>query len=139
MAIRAIAAGDDALFLDAVTTLMLELEGRLDIVGWADDEGHAATLVREVLPDLALVSAESRFGDGVATARRLLAANPTCRVVLVGSERSPSEIERGLSAGAAGYVTIDPVGIDLFALALSVEAARWGESRLPAEPASYGS
>jgi DNA-binding NarL/FixJ family response regulator len=141
MPFRAIVAGDAEPFLEALTTLLLDLDDRLEIVGWARNDREAVQLVRQVLPDLALVSADTPPVDGIAVTRELLAANPTCRVIVFGPDGSPLEIERALLAGAAGYVTLDPVGIDLIALAIGAQEAQFGasESRSAgslAEPAS---
>lgn len=112
----------------AQTTFLWALRSLEAGIDWARNGREAVQLVRQVLPDLALVSVDTPPVDGLAVTRELLAANPTCKVIVFGPDGSPLEIERALLAGAAGYVTLDPVGIDLIALAIDAQEAHFGAS-----------
>jgi DNA-binding NarL/FixJ family response regulator len=121
MTLRAIVAGDAEPFLDSLVTLVLDLEEKLEVIGWARDQEEAVALARSACPDLALVSSMTAPVDGVEATREILAANPSCRVIVLGSSGSAQEVERAWEAGAAGYVTLDAFSIDLLALALSAQ------------------
>ena len=124
MTLRAIVAGDAEPFLDALVTLVLDLEDRLEVVGWARDQEEAVLMASRTCPDIALVSAKTPPIDGVEAAYEILATNPACRVIILGEDAAVAEVERAWSAGAAGYVTLDAFSLDLLALALSAEESR---------------
>jgi two-component system response regulator DesR len=124
MTLRALIAGDAEPFLDALVTVVLDLEDKLDVVGWAKDEDEAVELASTTFPDVALVCAHTAPVDGVAATHAILAANPTCRVIVLGESGSVDEVERAWSAGAAGYVVLDAFSLDLLALALGAEETR---------------
>jgi len=124
MTLRAIVAGDAEPFLDALVTLVLDLEEKLEVVAWARDQQDAVLIASETCPDLALVSASTGPCGGAEATEAILAANPSCRVIVIGSEGSVEDVERAWSAGAAGYVSLDAFSIDLLALALTAEETR---------------
>jgi two-component system response regulator DesR len=125
MTLRAIVAGDAEPFLDALVTLVLDLEDRLEVIAWTKDQEEAVRLAAESCPDIALVSTGlGGTAEGVEVTRAIVDANPACRVIVIGGEGSAAEVERAWSAGASGLVTLDPFSIDLLALALSAEETR---------------
>jgi DNA-binding NarL/FixJ family response regulator len=124
MTLRAIVVGDAQPFRDALVTLLLELEDKLEVVGWAQDQEEAVHLASLVCADVALVSVQTEPLGGVRATEEILDANPACRVIVFGERADASEVERAWSAGAAGYVTLDAFSLDLLALALSAEETR---------------
>ena len=77
MTLRAIVAGDAEPFLDALVTLVLDLEDRLEVVGWARDQEEAVLLASRTCPDIALVSARPR--PSTASRRHTRSSPPTRR------------------------------------------------------------
>jgi DNA-binding NarL/FixJ family response regulator len=124
MTLRAIVVGDAEHFREALVTLLLELEEKLEVVGWAQDQEEAVQLASLCCPDIALVSAQTEPVDGVQATREILDTNPSCRVIVFGERADIDAVEWAWSAGAAGYVTLDAFSIDLLALALSAEETR---------------
>jgi DNA-binding NarL/FixJ family response regulator len=124
MTLRAIVVGNAEPFRDALVTLLLELDDKLDVVGWARDQEEAVQLATLAFPDVALVCAETEPVGGVQGTREILEANPSCRVIVFGERADIDAVEWAWSAGAAGYVTLDAFSIDLLALALSAEETR---------------
>jgi len=108
MTLRAIVVGDAQPFRDALVTLLLELEDKLEVVGWAQDQEEAVHLVSLVCADVALVSVQTEPLGGIRATEEILDANPACRVIVFGERADASEVERAWSAGAAGYVTWTP-------------------------------
>jgi NarL family two-component system response regulator LiaR len=124
MTLRAVVVGNAEPFRDGLVTLLLELEDKVEVVGWAQDQEEAVQLATLVFPDVALVWAETEPLGGVQATREILEANPSCRVVVFGERADAEAIELAWSAGAAGYVTLDAFSIDLLALALTAEETR---------------
>ena len=124
MTLRPVVVGNAEPFRDALVTLLLELDDKLEVVGWAQDQEEAVQLASRAFPDVALVSVETEPFGGVRATREILDANPTCRVIVFGARADVDAVEWAWSAGAAGYVTLDAFSIDLLALALSAEETR---------------
>jgi two-component system, NarL family, response regulator DesR len=124
MTLRAIVAGDADPFLDALVTLVFELEEKLEIVAWTKEKDEAVRLAEVMCPDIALVSADDDGSAGEEITRAIVEANPACRVIVIGADGSAGQVERAWSAGAAGFVTLDAFSIDLLALALNAEETR---------------
>jgi DNA-binding NarL/FixJ family response regulator len=124
MTLHAIVVGDAQPFRDALVTLLLDLEDKLEVVGWAQDQEEAVHLTSLACADVALVSAQTEPLGGIRATEEILDANPACRVIVFGERADANEVERAWSAGAAGYVTLDAFSLDLLALAVSAEEAR---------------
>ena len=124
MTLRAIVVGNAEPFRDALVTLLLDLDDKIEVVGWAEDQEEAVQLATLAFPDVALVSAETAPLGGVQATREILDANPSCRVIVFGDRADADAVELAWSAGAAGYVTLDAFSIDLLALALTAEETR---------------
>jgi len=124
MTLRAVVVGNAEPFREALVTLLLELEDKVEVVGWAQDQEEAVLLAMGECPDVALVCSETPPLGGVQATREILEANPSCRVIVFGERADVDAVEWAWSAGAAGYVTLDAFSIDLLALALTAEETR---------------
>lgn len=104
--IRLLLADDQALVRGALAAL-LALEPDLEVVAEVGrgDEVVAAALAHR--PDVALLDVEMPGIDGIAAAARLLAALPSCRVLMVTTFGRPGYLRRALAAGASGFVVKD--------------------------------
>ncbi len=106
MSIRLLLADDQALVRGALATL-LDLEADMTVVaevGRGDDVVDAA---RRSLPDVALLDVEMPGVDGIEATRRLRAALPDVKVVIVTTFGRPGFLRRALVAGASGFVVKD--------------------------------
>lgn len=105
--IRLLIADDQALVRGAMAAL-LGLEPDLDVVAEVGrgDEVVAAALVHKV--DVALLDIEMPGLDGVAAARELRAALPSCRVLMVTTFGRPGYLRQAMAAGASGFVVKEP-------------------------------
>jgi DNA-binding NarL/FixJ family response regulator len=77
------------------------------VVGRAGDLDDAVRVTRETRPDGVVVGALLLPGDVVNGLRRLAAAIPGVRIVVIGTETSPAYAAAIKGAGAADYVALD--------------------------------
>jgi DNA-binding NarL/FixJ family response regulator len=99
--VRVLLVDDEPMFLAAVRAL-LELDGRVKVVGATDNGAHALELAQAEHPDVALVDLALPEMDGFETTRRLLANEPAMKVIAV-SGLSDGKAEA--AARAAGATT----------------------------------
>ncbi|PVU83803.1 DNA-binding response regulator [Cellulomonas sp. WB94] len=142
--IRLLLADDQALVRGALAAL-LDLEPDLKVVVEVarGDEVVAAALQHR--PDVALLDVEMPGIDGIAAAELLVAALPSCRVLVVTTFGRPGYLRRALVAGASGFVVKDTpaaqladavrrvaAGLRVVDPALAVESLMTGETPLTA-------
>ncbi|MFE3371577.1 response regulator [Streptomyces sp. NPDC059173] len=105
---------------------MLDAEPDLTVVGEASSGPRAEALCAELLPDIVLMDLRMP-GGGVASIRRIRAAALPCRVVVLTTYESDSDILRAVEAGASGYLLKD---LGRAELADAIRAAARGETVL---------
>lgn len=104
---RLLIADDHELAREGLRAL-LDREPGLDVVAEASTGERAVELCEALRPDLALL--DVRFGagvDGLEAARRIAAAAPEVRVVMLTLHDAPEYARAALEAGATGYMTED--------------------------------
>jgi DNA-binding NarL/FixJ family response regulator len=126
MHLRVLVADDNLLFTEAVTQL-LEADERIQVVGCAYNGAEAIDFARKLKPDVVLTDIKMPLMTGVEATERILAFCPGTTVVLMSGHSSSTEIEQGLRAGAAGYVTKDDLGLWLVEAVLGYAAAHESE------------
>ncbi|WP_193598267.1 response regulator transcription factor [Microbacterium sp. YJN-G] len=104
--IRLVIADDQALVRGALAAL-LELEGDLEIAGVAADGEQAVRSVAELRPDVCLMDIQMPDLDGIDATRRVRAANPGTRVLIVTTFARPGYLRAALDAGASGFIVKD--------------------------------
>ncbi|MET9671276.1 response regulator transcription factor [Streptomyces sp. NPDC006475] len=100
---------DDHAVVRAGLRALLCTEPGFDVVGETGDGADSARLAERLRPDVVLMDlrlSDSAVpaGDGVEATRRLLAAVPGTRVVILTGYGSQSDVLRAVEAGATGYV-----------------------------------
>ncbi|WP_017204117.1 response regulator transcription factor [Microbacterium algeriense] len=105
-AIRLVIADDQALVRGALGAL-LELEGDLTVVGMASDGAEAVRRAEELQPDVCLMDIQMPGTDGVEATRRIRAASPGTRVLIVTTFARPGYLRAALDAGASGFLVKD--------------------------------
>ena len=101
--LRLLLVDDQSLFREALRTL-LALQPDFDIVAEAENGERAVALARVHRPDVILMDLRMPVLGGVEATRRILAANPAARVVVLTTFEEDEEIFEALRAGALGYL-----------------------------------
>ena len=94
---------DQSLFREALRTL-LSLQPDFDIVAEAENGERAVALARVHKPDVILMDLRMPIMGGVEATRRVLAAVPATKVVVLTTFEEDEEIFAALRAGAVGYL-----------------------------------
>lgn len=118
---------DDHHLVRAGLAGLLDSAGDLQVVGQAVDGRQALELATELNPDVVLMDLSMPVLDGVEATRRLLAANPAAKVVVLTSFSDQPRVADALAAGAVGYLLKDCEPRDLLA---AVRAAARGHAPL---------
>lgn len=103
--------------------MILESDGRIDVVGEATDGAEAVALAVSLRPDAVVLDVEMPAMDGIEAARRIAREAPAVRVLMLSSSEDPRQIQRARAAGAADYVTKDRPMSDLVGRLLSTAPA----------------
>jgi DNA-binding NarL/FixJ family response regulator len=106
---------------------MLDVEDDLEVVGEAADGEEAVIRVRELTPDVVLMDLRMPRLDGAGATRRIVAAHPPCRVLVLTTYDTDADIVRAVEAGATGYLLKDTPRVQLVD---AVRAAARGDTVL---------
>ncbi|MGB1582546.1 MAG: EAL domain-containing protein [Solirubrobacterales bacterium] len=104
--IRVLVAEDDALVLDALTTIIGSDED-FNVVGTAHDADSAIAGIIASAPDLVLLDVRMPGGGGERVAQSITVTRPAVRIVAISAHDDEHTIETMIAAGAHGYVTKD--------------------------------
>lgn len=119
-AIRVVVADDHPLFREGVINSLRSMPDIL-VVGQASDADEAVRLVREELPDLALLDV-TMPGGGIEAARKIAAACPATRIVMLTVSEDEDDLLAAMKAGASGYVLKGVSARELAGVVRSVSA-----------------
>jgi DNA-binding NarL/FixJ family response regulator len=98
--------------------------GGLEVVGEADDEPTAISLVRHRAPDVVVIDVDLPRIPGIETVRRMQLDAPATRVLVFAAAADPGRVFDAILAGACGYLLRD-AGIE--ELSAGIEAAARGK------------
>jgi len=101
--LRLMLVDDQSLFREALRTL-LSLQPDFEIVAEAENGERAVALAKVHRPDLILMDLRMPVLGGVEATRRVLAAVPGAKVVVLTTFEEDEEIFAALHAGALGYL-----------------------------------
>ncbi len=130
--IRVLICDDHGVVRAGLTELLATFAG-IEAVGAAAGGEEAVALAAERAPDVVLMDLEMPGVDGIEATRRIVAAAPGARVVVLTSFSDRERILRALDAGAVGYLLKDAEPDEL---AWGIRAAAAGES--PLHPRAAG-
>jgi DNA-binding NarL/FixJ family response regulator len=94
---------DQSLFREALRTL-LALQPDFDIVAEAENGERAVALAKVHQPDVILIDLRMPVMGGVEATRRVLAAVPGTKIVVLTTFEEDEEIFEAMRAGALGYL-----------------------------------
>ncbi|GAA1607498.1 response regulator [Actinoplanes couchii] len=118
---------DDHTVMRAGVVALLAGFDDIQIAGEAGNGRDALDLIARHDPDVALIDLRMPVLDGVATTAAIVARHPRTRVLILTTYDTDDDIERGVEAGAIGYLLKDTTGEQL---ADAVHAAARGETVL---------
>ena len=120
-AIRVLVVDDHALFRHGLLQV-LGTEPDLEVVGEARDGIEAIEQAAELLPDVVLMDVKMPTVNGIEAARRIRAAQPSVRVLMLTESEDEEDLYAAVRAGATGYL-LKEVGIDEIGGAIRAVAA----------------
>jgi DNA-binding NarL/FixJ family response regulator len=101
--LRVLIADDHPLFRDGLRA-MFESEPDIELVGEAASGQEAVALASRLQPDVALMDIQMQDLDGIEATRRVIAASPKTRVLMVTMFEDDDSVLSAMRAGARGYV-----------------------------------
>jgi two-component system, NarL family, invasion response regulator UvrY len=101
--IKIIIADDHDIVREGLTRI-LELKGDIKVAGEASTGREALRLCMDLKPDVALLDLDMPEMDGIEATRRITAASPETKVLILTMHDSEEYAVRALSAGASGYL-----------------------------------
>ena len=101
--LRLLLADDQGMFREGLRTL-LSLQRDFEIVGEAGDGAAAVEIARREKPDVVLMDLRMPGVGGVEATRRIKAAQPEVRVIVLTTFEEDEEVFLALRAGAVGYL-----------------------------------
>ncbi|NUM44741.1 MAG: response regulator transcription factor [Anaerolineales bacterium] len=110
--IRILIVDDHAIVREGLR-LLLEDEPGLEIVGDAADGEEALQKAQTLTPDVILLDLVLPDLNGIEVTRRVRAAQPECRILLLTSFAEDTNVVAAMQAGAAGYLLKDILRADL--------------------------
>ncbi|MFI7127049.1 response regulator [Nonomuraea sp. NPDC050153] len=104
--IRVLVADDQAL-VRAGVRMLLQATGDMEVVGEAVDGAEAVRLAERHLPDVILMDLRMPRVDGLEAIKRVLAARPGTRIVVLTTFAEDANVYAALRAGAVGFLVKD--------------------------------
>jgi DNA-binding NarL/FixJ family response regulator len=114
------------MFREALRSLLASKAG-IEVVGEAASGAEAIQRAAALRPDVILMDVRMPNVDGVEATRRIHAAHPECRVLLLTTFDDDEYVFEGLAAGASGYLLKDADSADLLR---AIRVVAQGESFL---------
>jgi DNA-binding NarL/FixJ family response regulator len=123
MSISVLLADDHAVLRDGLKVL-LQAQADIRVVGLAADGREAVATAAQLQPDVVVMDISMPDMNGVEAARRICAARPQTRVVMLSMHADAEHVYRALEAGATGYLLKNSAGSELVAAVRAVHAGR---------------
>ena len=118
--IRVLVVDDHALFRHGLMSV-LGAAGDLEVVGEARDGNEAIERSAELQPDIVLMDVRMPTVNGIDAARRIRAAQPAVRILMLTESEDEEDLYGAVRAGATGYL-LKEVAIDEIADAIRAVA-----------------
>ena len=119
--IRLLIADDHGIVREGLERLFATVPD-VELVGSAADGREAVALAEQTAPDVVLMDIGMPQVDGVEATRRITAAHPASRIVMLTATGDEARIRDALLAGAAGYLLKDTRADDVVQAVQAVHA-----------------
>src|SRR4051812_1030192 len=103
MTVRVLLCDDHAMVREGLERLLNSREG-IEVVGTAADGDEAVAVAAELHPDVVMMDFSMPRLDGIEATRRIVAATPGTRIVMLTSFREDARVLDALSAGGVGVI-----------------------------------
>jgi len=110
--IRILIADDHAVVRQGIKAFLLTKQG-IEVIGEAADGAEAVRLAMELQPDVILMDLIMPNVDGIEAVRRIRAAQPNARILVLTSFATDDQVFPAIKAGALGYLLKDSSPGDL--------------------------
>jgi two-component system, NarL family, nitrate/nitrite response regulator NarL len=101
-AVKLILGGAQAIFLDALSTVLTQRDYEVGAVARSSQELIA--LVRQQRPDACLIACDLAMDQGIETIRGVIEASDRTPVIVLSADPDLESAERAMAAGATGYL-----------------------------------
>jgi two-component system response regulator DevR len=115
---------DDSEVVRAGLRALLGLEPGFEIVGEAANVAAAVAANAQLTPDVVLLDIRLPDGTGIDACRRMIAATPAVRILIVTSVLDDTVVDHAIRAGAHGYLLKEIDGRGLVAAIRDVAAGK---------------
>lgn len=102
--LRVVLVDDHPMVLEGLKAMLARRTGEVRIVGQASNSDEAFRVVGDLRPDIVVLDVRLGQDSGLDVCLRLIARDPTCRVVFLTVYDDEQYLFQALRAGAVGYL-----------------------------------
>ena len=118
---------DDEVLVRTGFRMILQGEDDMEVVGEAENGEAAVSAARRLRPDIVLMDVRMPLMNGLEATRRVLAADPACRVIVLTTFDLDEYVYAAVAAGASGFLLKN---VTAEQLAASIRLIATGEALL---------
>ncbi|MGO8694839.1 MAG: response regulator [Rectinemataceae bacterium] len=113
--IRILLVDDQALFVESLRTVIERSADDIEVVGIARNGAEAVEAVSRIACDLVVMDVRMPVMDGVEATKRIRAASPEARIMMLTTFEDDEYVKEALEHGAVGYILKDIAPAELIA------------------------
>ncbi len=120
--ITVIVCDDHPVFARGLAVMLEHEDDEIQVVGVTTTAEDAEQKALDLMPDVVLMDIRMPGTDGIEGSRRVQAASPTTKVLVLTASDEQADLYKALKAGACGYVVKDAEAADIARAVRSVWA-----------------
>ncbi|HEX2011016.1 MAG TPA: response regulator transcription factor [Roseateles sp.] len=121
--IRVLAVDDHPLMRQGIASL-LSAQPDIELVAEAADGHEAIACFKSLRPDVTLMDLQMPGLDGTAAIQRIIALQPSARILVLTTYKGDAQARRAFEAGASGYLLKNSIRRELIEAIRQVHAGR---------------